>query len=89
MRTEREAAALRERIGKAVEARRAALGVEPVELARTSETDLSQLGKLLRGKAGVSVYALERIASALGWTLADLFAEVARARKTRSARRAH
>lgn len=76
-------AALRSRICGAVEARRAALKMEPVELARRSETDLSQLSKLLRGQAGASVYALERIAGALDWTLVDLFTAVAARRRSR------
>jgi transcriptional regulator with XRE-family HTH domain len=63
---------IRERIGRVIEARRIVRGLGVEELANASSVDLSQLLRVLKGKSGVSLYSLSRIAHALGWTLGEL-----------------
>lgn len=89
MRTEHEnkQAALWGRIGRAVRARRADLGMAPADLARESGMDLSQLQKFQRGEVGASVAALSRLADALDWTLVDLFVAAYAPRRPRAKQR--
>jgi transcriptional regulator with XRE-family HTH domain len=63
---------IRERIGRVIDARRIVRGVGVEELAKASGVDPSQMGRVIKGKSGVSLYSLARIARALGWTLGEL-----------------
>lgn len=63
---------IRERIGAVIEARRIARGLGAEELARAADVDLSQLIRVVKGRSGFSLYALSRIARALGWSLGEL-----------------
>jgi transcriptional regulator with XRE-family HTH domain len=63
---------IRERIGKVIDARRVVRGLGVEELAKASRVDTSQMIRVLKGKSGVSLYSLARIARALGWTLGEL-----------------
>lgn len=64
---------IRQRLGRAIDRRRAELGIPVVRLASQSGVDLSQLVKVLRGRTGISPYAAAHVARALGWTLGELY----------------
>jgi transcriptional regulator with XRE-family HTH domain len=63
---------IRERIGEVVDARRAVRGLTESELAHSADVDDRQMSRVLKGKSGLSVYSLARVARALGWTLGEL-----------------
>jgi transcriptional regulator with XRE-family HTH domain len=63
---------IRERIGRVIDARRVVRGLGVEELAKASRVDTSQMIRVLKGKSGVSLYSLNRIARTLGWTLGEL-----------------
>jgi transcriptional regulator with XRE-family HTH domain len=63
---------IRQRIGAVIEARRVLRGLSEPELAAAADVDDRQMHRVLRGQSGLSVYALDRVARALGWTLGEL-----------------
>lgn len=52
-----------------IERERKAQGLSKSVLADAAEVDLSQMGKALSGKSGLSIYSLQRVAAVLGLTL--------------------
>lgn len=67
-----EEAGLRRRVGAEIARRMAVAGKKPADLAAAAEIDDSQVSKVLTGRAGLSLYSLGRVASALGCTGADI-----------------
>jgi transcriptional regulator with XRE-family HTH domain len=65
---------IRRSVGAAIESRREACGIGVDALAKASKVDTSQMVKILRGRSGVSLYSLPRIAEALGCTPSELLA---------------
>lgn len=58
-----------QQIVSTIERERKAQGLSKSVLADAADVDLSQMGKALSGKSGLSIYSLQRVASVLGLTL--------------------
>jgi transcriptional regulator with XRE-family HTH domain len=65
-RTRKEEKAIRRAVGVAIEQRRADAGIGVDALAKAAQVDTSQMGKVLRGECGLSLYSLSRVARVLG-----------------------
>ncbi len=59
-------------MGRTIDRRRAEKNIPVARLADAAGVNLSQMVKVLGGKAGLSLYSMQRIASALDWTLGEL-----------------
>lgn len=62
-------------LGDAIRRIRKERGLSQEQLALSAEIDVSYLGRVERGDNNVAVLRLERIAEALGVTMAELMAE--------------
>lgn len=62
-------------LGDAIRRIRKERGISQEQLALSAEIDMSYLGRVERGDNNVAVLKLERIADALGMTMAELMAE--------------
>ncbi|WP_454735490.1 helix-turn-helix domain-containing protein [Cupriavidus necator] len=62
-------------LGDAIRRIRKARGLSQEQLALSAEIDVSYLGRVERGDNNAAVLRLERIAEALGVTMAELMAE--------------
>ncbi|MFS8975174.1 helix-turn-helix transcriptional regulator [Cupriavidus necator] len=62
-------------LGDAIRLIRKERGLSQEQLALSAEIDVSYLGRVERGDNNVAVLRLERIAEALGVTMAELMAE--------------
>jgi plasmid maintenance system antidote protein VapI len=69
---ERREAAIRRRLGREIAARAAALRIAPTALAEAAEIDDRQMARVFRGRAGLSIYSLIRVAAVLGCSPGDL-----------------
>lgn len=69
---------MRERFGDAVRARREELGLTQEDLAHAAGIHRTYLSDVERGTRNVSLVNLERLATALAVTMAELFARVER-----------
>lgn len=65
---------LAQRLGALLQRRRRQLGLTQAELAERASLSLKYLGEVERGEANVTIDALDRIATALGWNPWSLFA---------------
>lgn len=72
----RRAAVVRERFGDAIRARREGLGLTQEDLADKAGIHRTYLSDVERGTRNVSLVNVERLARALGETMADLFRRV-------------
>ncbi len=64
-------------VGKNIRDRRQAMGWKILDLANKIDSDVGNLSRLERGKQGYSQETLQKIAHALGCTVADLFVDSA------------
>lgn len=64
-----------EALGKAIRARRNAMGLSQEALADASGIDRSHMGKIERGERNVTILNVVRIAAALNGTVAELLLE--------------
>lgn len=62
-------------LGQAIRRMRQTKGISQEKLALLAEVDRSYMGRVERGDNNVAVLTLERIAAAMGVTLAELMAE--------------
>ncbi len=67
---------IRERFGYAVKARREALGLTQEDLAEKARIHRTYLSDVERGTRNLSLVNIERLATALDWSLAQLFEAV-------------
>ena len=67
---------IRERFGTAVKFRREALGLTQEALAERAGLHRTYLSDVERGTRNASLIIIERLAKALAWSMAVLFAEV-------------
>lgn len=63
------------KIGEAVRARRIAAGLSQEALADSAKIDRSHMGKIERGERNVTLLLVERIATALGTSIAELMTD--------------
>ena len=61
------------KLGRAIEARRRIRKISQEKLAEMSDLSRAYMGSVERGEYTASLLALEKIAKALKWTLADMF----------------
>lgn len=61
-------------IGQIIRERREQLGMSQENLASITGIDRSHMGRIERGERNVTLLNLLRVAKALSWTLADMFA---------------
>ena len=76
MKKKKGRADIRERFGFAVKARREALGLTQEDLAEKARIHRTYLSDVERGTRNLALVNIERLAAALGMSLAELFASV-------------
>ena len=69
---------IKARFGAVIRCRREELGLSQEKLAELAELHRNYVGGIERGERNVALINIERLAKALGWSIAELFVLVER-----------